>query len=494
MTFRNVKFTMATRRVNMWQSVDWFTILLYFVLVTFGWLSICGATYDFGEPDFFRFGTHTGKQLVWIGCSVVLSFVLLSIERKYYEMLAYPIYAVFVLLLAVTIFIAPDINGSHSWLVLGPISIQPAEFSKFATALCLARLLSTYGFSMSKRSDVVKMIAVIVVPMLLIVLQNETGSALVYLAFFFVLYREGMTGSLLVVGVCAVAYFVIGIGQGDNFFATMPVNVGQFIVFLLIPLITSLMVGIYGKRMAHAWWIAGINLAGTLLAYLFSRHVIPFDICIVQLILCVCTAIHLLYVCLLRRYASYLLISLFALGSLGFYYSCNLLVDKLQPHQQMRIMVLLGLKDDPSGVGYNINQSKIAIGSGGLWGKGFLNGTQTKLNYVPEQHTDFIFCTIGEEQGFIGCTFILLLYAVFIIRIIMIAERQGRNRFTRVYGYSLAAILTFHLFVNVGMVIGLAPVIGIPLPFFSYGGSSLWGFTILLSILLRLDAERDIHL
>ena len=482
---------MAIRNISLWRSIDWFTILLYFVLVTFGWLSICGATYDFGDTDFFRFSAFTGKQLVWVGCALVLSLVLLHIEKKYYEMMAYPLYVGFVLLLAVTIFVAPDIKGSHSWLAFGPVRIQPAEFSKFATALCLARLLSTYGFSMERRSDVAKMLAVVVLPMLLIVLQNETGSALVYLSFFLVLYREGMTGSLLAVGVCAVLYFVIGVGKGGNYFESMPVCVGEFIVFLLIPLFTALMTGVYGKRLSRAWLIAGVNLVGTLIAWLFARYVVPFDICIVQLVLCILTALYLLYIYVLERYASYLLVALFALGSVGFYYSCNMLISKLQPHQRLRIEVLLGLKDDPSGVGYNINQSKIAIGSGGLWGKGFLNGTQTKLNYVPEQHTDFIFCTIGEEQGFMGCVFILVLYAVFIIRIIMLAERQGSNKFTRVYGYSLACILTFHLFVNVGMVIGLAPVIGIPLPFFSYGGSSLWGFTILLSILLRLDAERE---
>ena len=482
---------MAIRNINLWRSIDWFTILLYFVLVTFGWLSICGATYDFGDADFLHFDSFTGKQLVWVGCALVLSLVLLNIEKKYYEMMAYPLYIGFILLLAVTIFVAPDIKGSHSWLAFGPIRIQPAEFSKFATALALARLLSTYGFSMEKRSDVVKMLAIVVLPMLLIVMQNETGSALVYLSFFLVLYREGMTGSLLAVGVCAVLYFVIGVGKADIFFESMPVSVGEFIVFLLIPLFTALMAGVYGKRQYHAWWIAGVNLAGTFIAWLFSRYVVPFNICIVQLVLCIVTALYLLYIYVLERYASYLLVALFALGSIGFYYSCNMLISKLHPHQRLRIEVLLGLKNDPSGVGYNINQSKIAIGSGGLWGKGFLNGTQTKLNYVPEQHTDFIFCTIGEEQGFMGCTFILVLYAVFIIRIIMLAERQGSNKFTRVYGYSLASILIFHLFVNVGMVIGLAPVIGIPLPFFSYGGSSLWGFTILLSILLRLDAERE---
>ena len=483
---------MAIRNVNLWRSIDWLTIILYFVLVAFGWLSICGATYDFGDPEFLSFDTFAGKQLVWIGCAMVLAIVLLNIEKKYYEMLAYPIYIGFILILIVTIFVAPDIKGSHSWLAFGSLRIQPAEFSKFATALCLARLLSSYGFSMERRGDVFKMIAIIVLPMLIIVLQNETGSALVYLSFFLVLYREGMTGSLLAVGVCAVLYFVIGVGQSGNFFELMPVCVGEFVVFLLIPIFTALMVAVHSKRADRAWWIAGVNLIVTFIAWLFSRYVVPFDICIVQLVLCVCTGLYLLYVYLLDRYASYLLIALFALGSIGFYFSCNMLIGKLQPHQQMRIEVLLGLKDDPSGVGYNINQSKIAIGSGGFFGKGFLNGTQTKLNYVPEQHTDFIFCTIGEEQGFMGCAFILLLYAFFIVRIIILAERQGSsNRFTRIYGYSLASILTFHLFVNVGMVIGLAPVIGIPLPFFSYGGSSLWGFTILLSILLRLDAERE---
>ena len=248
---------MAIRHINLWRSIDWFTILLYFVLVTFGWLSICGATYDFGDTDFFRFSAFTGKQLVWVGCALVLSLVLLSIEKKYYEMMAYPLYIGFVLLLAVTIFVAPDIKGSHSWLAFGPIRIQPAEFSKFATALALARLLSTYGFSMERRSDVVKMLAIVVLPMLLIVLQNETGSALVYLSFFLVLYREGMTGSLLAVGVCAVLYFVIGVGKGGNYFESMPVCVGEFIVFLLIPLFTALMTGVYGKRLSRAWLIAG---------------------------------------------------------------------------------------------------------------------------------------------------------------------------------------------------------------------------------------------
>lgn len=486
---------MASRNVNLWKSIDWLTIVLYYSLILCGWLSICGASYDFGVgvTEFFSFDSRAGKQLLWITCAAVLGIVLLNVEKKYYELFAYPLYLLFLIILFVTPFIAPDIKGSHSWLRFGPVSIQPAELSKFATALALARLLGSYGFSMKNRMDQVKMFAVVLIPMLLIILQNETGSALVYLSFFFVLFREGMSGTLLLLGVCAVMYFVIGVGQSEAFFSAMPVNVGAFVVFLLIPLFTAFLLGMYSKRKNLAWIVLGGNWAGTLLAWLFSRYVIPFDITYVQLALLALTAIYLLCLYVLERYASYILIALFALGSIGFYYSCNMLIDKLQPHQQMRIMVLLGLKDDPSGVGYNINQSKIAIGSGGLWGKGFLEGTQTKLNYVPEQDTDFIFCTIGEEQGFAGTTFILLLYGAFIFRLLYIAERQGKDKFTRVYAYSLVSIFTFHLFINVGMVIGLTPVIGIPLPFFSYGGSSLWGFTILLAVLLRFDAERDTH-
>lgn len=485
---------MATRNANIWKSVDWVTIILFFVLVICGWFSICGASYDFASTDFFSFSTRAGKQLVWIGCALLLGIVLLNIEKKYYETGAYIIYVLFLLLLAATIFLAPDTKGSHSWLVFGPVKVQPAEFSKFATALALSRLVGTYGYDISRRSDLIKSLALILIPMVLIVAQNETGSALVYLAFFFVLYREGLSGSLLLVGVAAVVFFIVGISQSENFFIGMPVGVGMFVVFLLIPLTASLMLRVYLHDGRRARTLLIVTLTTTLAAYLFSRFYIPFNICIVQIVLCAVAALWLLYVYVLERYVRYLLVALFMVGSIGYYYACDYAFSSiLQPHQQLRIKVVLGMDDDIKGAGYNVNQAKIAIGSGGLTGKGFLKGTQTKLSYVPEQETDFIFCTIGEEQGFLGCVFVLVLYGIFILRLLVLAERQGANRFPRVYGYSLVCILTFHLFINVGMVLGITPVIGIPLPFFSYGGSSLWGFTILLAIFLRLDAEREVR-
>lgn len=485
---------MATRNANIWKSVDWFTIGIYIVMLICGWFSICGASYDFNSTDFFSFGSRAGKQLVWIGCALLVGIILLNIEKKYYEMYAYPIYLMFVVLLFVTIFIAPDTKGSHSWLVFGPVKVQPAEFAKFATALALSKLAGTYGFTIAKRSDLLKAIALIMLPMLLIIAEAETGSALVYLAFFLVLYREGMTGSFLLVGVCAVVFFVVGISQADVFFSHMPVQQGLFVVLLLIPIVTAIMIASYANDIRRAGIVLATSLGVTLLAWLASRFFVPFNICVVQIAICGLIALYLLVTYLLERRPTYAFIALFAVGSIGYYYSCDYVFNNiLQEHQQMRIKVVLGMEDDLSGAGYNVNQAKIAIGSGGLTGKGFLGGTQTKLSYVPEQETDFIFCTIGEEQGFIGSVGVLLLFGTLILRLLTLAERQGANRFARVYGYSLVCILIFHLFINIGMVIGITPVIGIPLPFFSYGGSSLWGFTILLAIFLRMDAERTVQ-
>ncbi|MBO7468240.1 MAG: rod shape-determining protein RodA [Bacteroidaceae bacterium] len=485
---------MATRNANIGKSVDWVTIILYAILIICGWFSICGASYDFTNHDFFSFATRSGKQLIWIGFALVIGIVLLNIEKKYYELLAYPVYAAFIALLIVTIFIAPDTKGSHSWLVFGPVKVQPAEFAKFATALALGKLISTYNFSISKRSDFIKALAIIILPMLLIIAQSETGSALVYLAFFLVLYREGMTGSLLLVGVCAVVYFILGISLGDQSFATMPVDTGRFAVLLIIPVITALMLRIYAHDNKRALIVLLTSLGTTLAAYLASRYFVPFNICIVQIAVCVLIFLYLLIVYSLERRAPYILIGIFALASVGFHYSCDYVFNNvLEDYQQARIRVTLGLDVDDKGVGYNVNQSKIAIGSGGVFGKGFLKGTQTKLDYVPEQATDFIFCTIGEEKGFVGSAFVLILFGAFILRLLRLAERQGSNRFARVYGYSIVCIFTLHLLINIGMVLGLTPVIGIPLPFFSYGGSSLWGFTIMLAIFLRMDSERTVR-
>lgn len=483
---------MAYRKDSIWKTVDWWTIALYVILVMCGWLSICGASYDYGDPDFFSLSTRAGKQLMWIGCSFGLGFVLLMIEERFYDTYAYLIYGILLLLLFGTIFNPHEIKGSRSWIVLGPVSLQPAEFAKFATALALAKYIGEYTFSMEKGKNLMMALGIILVPMVLIVCQKETGSALVYLSFFLVLYREGMTGAVLFSGICAVVYFIVGIRFSEVMMPDECTSWGDFSVMTLIVIFSALLVKAYGKNYSRAFgYILLAGLGTILLGVLFSLYVIPYDVAVLQAFVFLALCIYLVYLFLRERLRSYLYILFFALGSVGFFYSADYVFnDVLEPHQQVRIKVLLGMEDDPTGAGYNVNQSKIAIGSGGFLGKGFLNGTQTKLKYVPEQDTDFIFCTVGEEQGFVGASAVILLFLVFIWRLIWLAERQS-SRSGRVYGYCVLSVFFFHLFVNVGMVLGLTPVIGIPLPFFSYGGSSLWGFTILLFVFLRIDASRE---
>lgn len=475
----------------MWKTIDWWTIGLYIVLVTCGWFSICGASYDYGDPDFFDIATRSGKQLMWIGCSLALGFVLLMLEERIYDTYAYLIYGILLLLLFGTIFNPHEIKGSRSWIVLGPVSLQPAEFAKFATALALAKYMGSFSFSMDRWKDMVTALAIILLPMLLIICQKETGSALVYLSFFLVLYREGMTGSILFAGVCAVIYFIVGIRFSDVPMADGCTPWGEFSVLSLVILFSAVLIKAYCPNGQPA--VRNILLYGcgaVLLGWLFSLYVIPFNLAYLLIGLCTVLGIYLIYLFFHEHILNYLYILVFSIGSIGFFFSADYVFDNvLEPHQQVRIKVLLGMEDDPTGAGYNVNQSKIAIGSGGFSGKGFLNGTQTKLKYVPEQDTDFIFCTVGEEQGFIGSSAVILLFAALIWRLIHLAERQT-SRFGRIYGYSVLSIFFFHLFVNIGMVLGITPVIGIPLPFFSYGGSSLWGFTILLFVFLRIDAGR----
>ncbi len=482
---------MVTRRGNVRKSLDWATVLIFLLLIIGGWLSVCGASYDYGNVAFFDFSTRAGKQFIWIICSFGLGFILLMLEDAFYDMFAYIIYAGMLLLLAATIFIAHDVKGSHSWLTFGPVSIQPAEFAKFATALALAKYMNAYSFTMKNWKRFGTLVLLILLPMGLIVLQKEVGSALVYLAFFLVLYREGMSGTVLFSGLCAILYFVVGIRFKELFAAHSPTPLGEFVILLLILLFTGAMVRVYRKEWKPAKIIWFGSFAVLLIGYVISRYWLPFNLVWIEWGLCVGVAGYLLYLALAKRNLKYVWIALFMVGSVVFFYSCDYFFNKvLKPHQQVRIEVLLGMKEDLTGAGYNVNQSKIAIGSGGLKGKGFLNGTQTKLKYVPEQDTDFIFCTVGEEEGFLGSAVVLLLFLILILRLIKLAERQT-STFGRVYGYSVLSIFLFHLMVNVGMVLGLMPVIGIPLPFFSYGGSSLWGFTILLFIFLRIDAGRD---
>ena len=478
------------RKNSVLRSLDWWTIAIYVALLIFGWISVCGASYTYGDNDIFSLASRSGMQVVWIGTSLCLGFVILMMDTRFFDTFSFVVYGILLLLLFFTIFNPYDIKGSHSWIVLGPLRLQPAEFGKFATSLALAKLMSGYGFDIHNWKHFALALGVVMMPMLCIVLQRETGSALVYTALFLVFYREGMPGSVLFTGVAMVVYFVVGIKYEQTLLLHTPASVGKFVVLLLVNVFTALMVRANCKDPRAVRIILGYGLGITLLALLFAVFVIPFDLVWVQLALSVLLVGYLIYEWLRNRVLSYLLCSLFALGSVAFFYSADYVLNEvMEPHQRVRINVLLGLDDDLAGAGYNVHQSEIAIGSGGLRGKGFLNGTQTKLKFVPEQDTDFIFCTVGEEEGFLGSAGVLILFLMLILRLIHLAERQP-FKFGRVYGYCVLSIFLFHVFINVGMVLGLTPVIGIPLPFFSYGGSSLWGFTLLLFIFLRIDAGR----
>ena len=476
------------RQQSVLRNLDWWTIAIYIALLSFGWLSVCGASYSYGDTDIFSLSTRSGMQIVWIGTSIMLGFVIVMLDDRFYDTFSYIIYGLLLLLLFLTIFNPHSIKGSRSWLVLGPLRLQPAEFAKFATALALAKFMSNYGYNIQQWRHFAGSLLIILLPMVCIVLQRETGSALVYLSFFLMFYREGMPGSILFTGVAMVVYFVVGIRYADVFMGSSPTSVGEFTVLLLVQLFSIGMVWVYGNRRL-AMHLLFYAIGATLLS--LPLLLIPLNIIYIQLAIIAAITGYLLWEGLGSRFHTYYFIALFAIGSTLFYYGSDYIMQNvMEPHQRSRINVLLGLDEDLRGAGYNVHQSEIAIGSGGLEGKGFLNGTQTKLKFVPEQDTDFIFCTVGEEEGFVGSAGVLLLFLALIWRLIYLSERQPFH-FARIYGYCVLSIFLFHVFINVGMVLGLTPVIGIPLPFFSYGGSSLWGFTLLLFIFLRLDASRQ---
>ncbi|MCB0819318.1 MAG: rod shape-determining protein RodA [Bacteroidetes bacterium] len=407
------------------QNIDWMLVLLYLVLVTLGWFNIYAAVYNEEYKSIFDTSQSYGMQLVWIVSSLVIAFMILIIDGEFFPSFAYVLYGAFIVLLLAVIVAGVEVKGSRSWIGVGSFRIQPAEFAKFATNLALAKYLSNINIKFEKLSTKLIAAAIFAVPALIIILQNETGSALVYGSFVLVLYREGLSGNILLLGVAMVVLFISAL------------LVDEWILLVIL----------------------GVLAVGS---FLFVR---------------------------LRR-QNILIVSVLLIFAAGFVHSVDYaFTNILEPHQKKRINVLLGKEVDPKGAGYNVNQSMIAIGSGGMIGKGYLNGTQTKYNYVPEQSTDFIFCTVGEEWGFAGSVAVLGLFVILLLRIIFLAERQ-RSSFSRIYGYGLASIIFFHIAINVGMTIGLAPVVGIPLPFFSYGGSSLWSFTILTFIFVRLDAYR----
>ena len=485
---------MARTRDNISSRIDWWTIGLFALLATMGWLSVCGASYSYidnGFLDFFDPASRTGKQAMWMAVSSFVGIILLCFDKNTYKDFSPIIYAGAIALGILTIFIARDIKGSRSWISLGPFSLQPAEFMKFATTLALATFMGRYGFNIKDNKDFFKCVGLILLPMLVIVAQKETGSALVYFALFLVLYREGMTGIVLLMAISAVVYFVVGIRYSEVPSEALNINIGPYAVTMLIQAFMLVIVRFWCKHKETFAFLFKVNATATLLAYLVSAYIFAFNVMIVQYLLLTFNFGYLLIRARTNKETDNVWVAAYIVGAFIFFLSCDHVMHKvLREHQRTRIEVLLGLKEDLKDAGYNVHQSKIAIGSGGFCGKGFLNGTQTKLKYVPEQDTDFIFCTIGEEQGFTGSVVVLVTFAIFILRLMALAERQN-DIFGRVYGYSLASIFFFHFTINIGMVLGIMPVIGIPLPFFSYGGSSFLGFSILLFSFLRIDADRE---
>lgn len=411
---------------NIFDGIDWVIVLLYLMLVFMGWLNIYAAVFNEEHQSIFDTTQRYGKQLIWIGLSIFVSLIILLIDGKFYSTFAVPIYVVNMVLLVIVLVTARDVAGARSWIDIGPFKLQPSEFAKSATALALSAYLSTLNIKIDELKTKIVAGLILAIPAGLILLQNDTGSMLVFGAFSLVMYREGLSGNFLLFGIATAVLFIFS---------------------LLFTPLTMLII------------LASIAM----LVFLFQRK---------------------------KTWRLGAAIGSVLMVLLGFVYSVDYIFNEvLEPHQQIRIDVLLGKEDDPKGAGYNVNQSKIAIGSGGFVGKGFLKGTQTKYDFVPEQTTDFIFCTVGEEWGFLGSFVVIALFTALILRIVYISERQ-RSAFTRIYGYCVASIFLFHFIINIGMTIGLMPVIGIPLPFFSYGGSSLLGFTILLFVFVKLDGYR----
>ena len=469
---------MNSRSNNLLANIDWVSILLYLLLVLIGWINIYAAVYDENHSSILDISQKYGKQLIWIGAAFVLAFLVLLTDSKFFTTFSMVIYGIMIFLLIAVLFFGTETKGARSWFEVGDFRIQPAEFAKFATNLAIAYVMSRHNFKVMRFSSLLTIGLILALPAGLIILQNDTGSALVYSSFILVLFREGLHGSILLLCFVAAAIFI------------MALLYTPFTVLLVIIGGTLIAFYYYRHDIRELFQIilfigCGFGLF-VLIKWIFNLSISDYYMLLIVYVITSITAIYPIYKRKMKNMITLLLISWLCVGAAP---SVNYAFNHLQPHQQDRINELLGIKVDPKGTGYNVTQSKIAIGSGGLLGKGFLQGTQTKLNFVPEQSTDFIFCTVGEEWGFIGSTFVIVLLAVFILRIIKLAERQ-RSSFSRIYGYGVASILFFHVAVNIGMTIGMAPVIGIPLPFFSYGGSSLWSFTILIFIFLRLDANR----
>lgn len=497
-----------THQRGLRQSIDWSLIIAYLLLVFIGWINIYASIHSTEPSSILDWSARSGKQFIWMLTGFGLAGVILfAIPPRWWEGLSLPMYLGVLALLVLVIFVSKDVKGSHSWFELGPVKFQPAEISKITTSLVLALIMSQQGFRLTKLRDFLIAAAIIGLPMLIIVAESETGSALVYIGFIFVLYREGLSGWWLALLGLVIALFVGTLTAGPFWSVLILVGVLVLCAAFMGPqkefrrrlLFGAVFVGL-AALLPWAWglvcnavqghmdWIASVTWvpsAGQTQDYFWS-----FLLKVKPLYILLAAGFAILPFIAWHAYRQRdgflaLAIAAFIVGVALIFSTDYIFQNVLQPHQRGRIEVLLGMKEDLAGVGYNVNQSKIAIGSGGLFGKGFLQGTQTTFGFVPEQSTDFIFCTVGEEWGFVGCLTVILLYVFMIVRIILDSERC-RSPFTRIYGYCVASCIFMHLFINVGMTVGIMPVIGIPLPLLSYGGSSLWAFTVLIFIFLAL--------
>ncbi len=466
------------RRNELIKNTDWLSVFLYLVLVFIGWLNIYAAVYNESHNNIFDLSQEYGKQLIWMGIAFVVGFFIMLTDSKFFTVFSFSIYALVISLLIAVLLFGAEFKGARSWFNIAGVRLQPAEFGKFATCLAIANVMSRHNFHIMRLKNLVILGILLAIPMGLIILQNDTGSALVYSSFIFVFYREGLHGSIPLLCFITIVIFIFTLLYPPLFITALIIG-GSLIAFL------------YYRQNKQEFYLLFLYITGgffllKLIVWLIEYPIDDQQILIISFLFTSVIGVYFIYKRKMRYIILVLLASWMCLGaSLG----VTEVFNHLQPHQQARINTSLGIENDKMGAGYNVNQSKIAIGSGGLFGKGFLQGTQTKFKFVPEQSTDFIFCTVGEEWGFIGTTTVIALFLFFILRIIALAERQ-RSAFSRIYGYGVASILFFHVAVNIGMTIGLIPVIGIPLPFFSYGGSSLLAFTILVFIFFRLDANR----
>jgi len=467
------------KRNNVWANVDWITISIYLAMMFIGWINIYAAVYNEEHKSIFDFSQQYGKQLIWIFAAIFIAVLMINTDSKFFVSFSFPIYIFFILILLLVLIIGTEINGARSWIQIGNFSLQPSEFMKMATSLAIARYISSYNFKMHSYKSLLTLCGIIFVPVSLIFLQNDTGSALVFGVFLLVLYREGLNGIVLFFSFLIALVFIFTMVL-DPFLTILILTIAAFLINYLIRKNVKrnlIGIGVFAAIFSILWFINYL-LQGTVDAvyFIFAAAVIS-------------SALFFLWAMVLRKKSLAILIGIY-LGCVLFSVSVDFVFHNImEQHQRDRINELLGIQSDLHGAGYHVNQSKIAIGSGGFFGKGFLQGTQTKFDFVPEQSTDFIFCTVGEEWGFLGTVTVIGLFIGLLMRLIYLAERN-RSKFSRVYGYCVATILFFHFAINIGMTIGLAPVIGIPLPFFSYGGSSLWSFTLLLFVFIRLDASR----